>query len=137
MAAPSDQAQSLGQPEPALPATRTSLQSVDDAGREEFIDSTKGTVSSQRLASAIFKEGPPGGDHTGRVQVQLGKAIKLRGEAIRSKHADFEGEVEGTDEWSVMVGQSSRDSTQLDRSDGRNSIGAGWKSSRYWDAVVP
>lgn len=83
------------------------------------------------------KKAPPGGDHTGRVQVQLGKAIKLRGEAIRSRHADFEGEVEGTDEWSVMVGQSSRDSTQLDRSDGRNSIGAGWKPSRYWDSVVP
>ena len=28
-------------PEPALPAARTSLQSVDDAGREEFTDSTK------------------------------------------------------------------------------------------------
>lgn len=24
-----------------------------------------------------------------------------------------------------------------DRSDGRNSIGAEWKPSRYWDAVVP
>lgn len=37
----------------------------------------------------------------------------------------------------VMVGPGSRDSTQLDRSDGRSSIGAGWMPSRYWDAAVP
>lgn len=79
----------------------------------------------------------PDSDHTGRVQAQLGKAVKLRIELIGSKHACFEGEVEGTVEWSVMVGPGSRDSTQLDRSDGRSSLGAGWKPSRYWDAAVP
>ena len=75
MAALSDRAETLGQPEPALPAAQIPLQSVDDAGREEFTDSTKGTGPVQSMASATFKEGSPGSDHTGRVQAQLGKLV--------------------------------------------------------------